>query len=142
MTSKSSTSRGVLRSMVPSLAVLVTLVIALIVAAALSGSKPDRGNVNAQVFAGADINNVVILAMQRAVSLGPPAVLTRSDLTAAISEDRASATGRLAQLTLRSMAGGRATFSLDTPWQKKVCAWVPVSFWGQVYAWPVHFCKP
>jgi len=106
----------------------------------LSGSGPKQGNLNAQVFAGTDINNVVGLAAEQSVTMGTTAVLTRTDLASAISGDRANPAGRLAHLTVRSLRAGRVTFSIDTPWQKNVCAWVPVSFSGPIFDWPVHFC--
>ncbi len=132
--------KSLARTAAPSVAVLCALLLTLGVAAALSGSHRATGNVNAQRYAAADIENVVWYAVVATVNSGHPAVLTGPRLRSAIDQDRQSATGASTHMVIVSIHQGRAVLSLDTPWQRHVCAWVPVRFAGPVNDWPVKFC--
>lgn len=121
--------------------VLCVLLLTLGVAAALIGSHPATGNVNAQRYAAADVENVVAYAVDAAVTNGHSVVLTRQGLTSAIAEDRLSATGASTHVVIVSIRRGRAVLSLDTPWQRDLCVWVPLRFPGPASDWPVNFCR-
>jgi hypothetical protein len=62
--------------------------------------------------------------------------LTKVYLSQAIADVPAN----VQPIVLRAVSATRATFTVSTPQEKNMCAWVPLSYNGPSNRWPVHFC--